>query len=84
VLRYSALLSGVVYGFVHNRSLKNEAADKAELKAYKTKAKLIEQAKREYATLHKKSEPKGDLSIDLEDNNADFAAFILKAVEKLE
>ncbi|KAK9900877.1 hypothetical protein P389DRAFT_166382 [Cystobasidium minutum MCA 4210] len=49
VVRYTALFSGIVYGFVHNRTLYKEAEDKKAKAAIKQRESWIEQAKKEYA-----------------------------------
>lgn len=49
VVRYTALLSGIVYGFVHNRTLHKEAEVKKANAAIKQRESWIEQAKKEYA-----------------------------------
>lgn len=49
VVRYTALFSGIVYGFVHNRTLYKEAEAKKANAAIKQRESWIEQAKKEYA-----------------------------------
>lgn len=83
VLRYTALASGIVYGAAHLYTLKNEAAAAKLQHAYDEKVKLIAEAKAAYAATLPKKET-SETSIDLEDPKADFAAFILGQVAKLE
>ncbi|KAL1963860.1 hypothetical protein VTN77DRAFT_7792 [Rasamsonia byssochlamydoides] len=84
VLRYSALVAGVVYGVWHQSSL-NTQARRAELdREYKHKEALIEQAKAEWrkktAPPEKKTE--GGLITDPEDSRFDLEAFLqAKAAE---
>ena len=54
VLRYSALIFGVFYGFLHQRTLNAEAREAHAKQEYKHKESLIQQAKMEWA---KKSMP---------------------------
>lgn len=55
VVRYTALLSGIVYGFVHNRTLAKEAEHKKANALLKQKESWIEQAKKEYAAKNSNS-----------------------------
>jgi F-type H+-transporting ATP synthase subunit e len=48
-VRYTALISGIAYGFLHNRTLYKEAEDKKAKAAIKQRESWIEQAKKEYA-----------------------------------
>ena len=54
VLRYSALLFGIFYGFQHQRSLDSAAAQSHKAHEYQKKTDLIEKAKLEWK---KKSMP---------------------------
>lgn len=80
VLRYGALVTGVLYGFTHDLSLKAEGAKKKEEAEYQKKVKLIEEAKAEYKKLNP---PQASSSFNLEDPNLDFAKAIESTVESL-
>ncbi|KAL1986903.1 hypothetical protein VTN96DRAFT_5320 [Rasamsonia emersonii] len=86
VLRYSALVAGLVYGLWHQSSL-NAQAKRAEIeREYKHKESLIEQAKAEWrkktAPPEQKTETAG-LITDPEDSRFDLEAFLqAKAAEK--
>lgn len=83
VLRYSALGAGVVYGFVHRRSLGNAEEQKQVLAKFKEEEKLIKQAKAEYAKLNPKVvSPSG--SINWEDPNLDFGQALESLIAKLD
>ncbi|GAV26959.1 hypothetical protein PMKS-000420 [Pichia membranifaciens] len=80
VFRYGALVTGVLYGFTHDLSLKAAGEKKKEEAEYQKKIKLIEDAKAEYKKLNP---PKASAGFDLEDPNLDFAKAIESAVESL-
>lgn len=82
VLRWSALGAGVVYGFVHNSSLKSEAAAKKVADEFAKKETLIAQAKAEYAKLHPKTVAPAASSdvVDFDDPKFDLDAYINKAL----
>ncbi|KAJ5166594.1 uncharacterized protein N7482_005375 [Penicillium canariense] len=81
VLRYSALVAGLVYGVYHQSSL-NSSAKRTEIEhEYARKERLIEQAKAEWK---KKTQPKQETSTqssglitNFEDPNFDLEAFLL-------
>ncbi|VVT48379.1 uncharacterized protein SAPINGB_P001750 [Magnusiomyces paraingens] len=79
VFRWGALASGVVYGFFHNITLSNQAAEKKASAEYAHKEDLIKQAKAKYAELHPKPVSK-DGAVDFEDPNFDLADYISKAL----
>jgi ATP synthase E chain. len=59
VLRYSALVAGLIYGVSHQSSLNSQAKHAEIERDYKRKESLIQQAKAEWAKTHapaKKSE----------------------------
>ncbi|EJT51096.1 hypothetical protein A1Q1_07691 [Trichosporon asahii var. asahii CBS 2479] len=49
VIRYSALIFGVAYGFLHNRTLHKEAADQGLQNKLHKREELIAEAKRQFA-----------------------------------
>ncbi|KAI8325304.1 hypothetical protein GQ54DRAFT_6175 [Martensiomyces pterosporus] len=67
--RWAALGAGLSYGFVHARTLRNEASEKRIEADYAHKVALIEEAKKKYA---EKNAPKGgDVQFNFEDPNFD-------------
>lgn len=85
VLRYSALVAGLIYGVYHQSSL-NTKSKSAEIdREYKRKASLIEQAKAEWKKKTMPAEKKtesGGLITDPEDSRFDLEAFLTnKAAE---
>ena len=58
VLRYSALLFGIFYGFTHQRSLNSHAAAAKVQAEYKHKEDLIQKAKMEWKKKNMPSESK--------------------------
>ncbi|CAI7652380.1 unnamed protein product [Penicillium glandicola] len=78
VLRYSALVAGLVYGVYHQSSL-NSVTKRAEVEhEYARKERLIEQAKAEYK---KKTQPQQEtqtsgLITNFEDPKFDLEAFL--------
>lgn len=85
VLRWSALGAGVVYGFVHNRSLKSAAEAKKADNEYAQKEKLIAQAKAKYAELHPKpATPAASTgAVNFDDPKFDLDAYLTKALSSL-
>jgi F-type H+-transporting ATP synthase subunit e len=81
VLRYSALVVGIFYGFSHQRTITNTAHAAHVQSEYKKKESLIQKAKLEWA---KKTLPpsaktaEGDIISDPEDKNFDLEAFLTK------
>jgi len=85
VLRYSALVAGLIYGVYHQSSLSTKAKHAEIDREYKRKESLIEQAKAEWkkktVSMEKKSES-GGLITDPEDSRFDLEAFLTnKAAE---
>jgi len=85
VLRYSALVAGLIYGVYHQSSLSAKAKHAEIDREYKRKESLIEQAKAEWkkktVSMEKKSES-GGLITDPEDSRFDLEAFLTnKAAE---
>ncbi|KAG5365663.1 ATP synthase subunit e [Yarrowia sp. B02] len=80
VLRWSALGAGVVYGFVHNRTLYSEAEKKVADAKYKKQEKLIEQAKAEWARLHPApAAAAGGAELDITSDKFDIDAYLKQA-----
>ncbi|KAL2216341.1 ATP synthase E chain-domain-containing protein [Thermoascus aurantiacus ATCC 26904] len=79
VLRYSALVAGLVYGAYHQSSL-NAHAKAAEIeREYKRKEALIEQAKAEWRKKNAPPEQKaetGGIITDPEDSRFDLEAYL--------
>ncbi|KAJ6013975.1 hypothetical protein N7540_008566 [Penicillium herquei] len=85
VLRYSALVAGLVYGVYHQSTL-NSAAKRAEIEhEYTRKERLIEQAKAEWKKRSQPQETKTQASgliTDFENPKFDLEAFLqAKAAE---
>ncbi|KAL2004950.1 hypothetical protein VTN00DRAFT_2800 [Thermoascus crustaceus] len=85
VLRYSALVAGLVYGAYHQSTI-NSHAKAAEIeREYKRKEALIEQAKQEWKkkTAPQEQKPEaGGIITDPEDSRFDLEAFLnAKAAE---
>ncbi|OQD78605.1 hypothetical protein PENDEC_c001G04958 [Penicillium decumbens] len=84
VLRYSALVAGIVYGVYHQSSL-NSTAKRTEIEhEYARKERLIEQAKAEWKKKTQpqetKQQPSG-LITDPENPKFDLEAFLQNAAE---
>ncbi|KLT43127.1 hypothetical protein CC85DRAFT_301720 [Cutaneotrichosporon oleaginosum] len=69
VVRYSALLAGLAYGFLHNRTVQKEGQEAAA-----RREQLIADAKK--AWIAKKNAPKTDLITDPEDPKFDLEKVI--------
>ncbi|KAL4944343.1 hypothetical protein BDV06DRAFT_220393 [Aspergillus oleicola] len=83
VLRYSALVAGLVYGFYHQSSISSTARRAEADREYARQERLIEQAKAEWK---KKTQPQdtktSGVITDPEDPKFDLEAFLkLKAGE---
>ncbi|AOW06277.1 ATP synthase E chain-domain-containing protein [Yarrowia lipolytica] len=76
VLRWSALGAGVVYGFVHNRTLYSQAEKKVADAKFKKQEKLIEQAKAEWARLHPAPVASTGVVTDISDDKFDIEAYL--------
>ncbi|RAL07426.1 ATP synthase subunit e [Aspergillus homomorphus CBS 101889] len=84
VLRYSALITGLVYGFYHQSSLTSAAKHAEAEREYARQERLIEQAKAEWKkkTAPKDSKTNNGVITDPEDSRFDLEAFLkLKAGE---
>lgn len=84
VLRWSALAGGVVYGFVHNRTLASAAQEKKAATEWERKLKLIDEAKAKWAAQNKKPEAAAGAEQDINDPNFDVEKFINQALAKAE
>ncbi|CAL5868626.1 uncharacterized protein PFLUO_LOCUS2853 [Penicillium psychrofluorescens] len=84
VLRYSALVAGLVYG-VYRQSSLNSTAKRAEIEhEYARKERLIEQAKAEWKkkTMPQESKPQASgLITNFEDPKFDLEAFLKAKAE---
>ncbi|KAF9894246.1 hypothetical protein FE257_007748 [Aspergillus nanangensis] len=83
VLRYSALVAGLVYGVYHQSSITSSAKQADAQREYARQERLIEQAKAEWK---KKTAPKdttqSGIITDPEDSRFDLEAFLkMKAGE---
>ncbi|KAL2414744.1 hypothetical protein ABEF95_017217 [Exophiala dermatitidis] len=81
VLRYSALVAGVFYGFYHQRTIYARNAEAHAQAEYQHKLELIEKAKKEWAkkTLPPQSKTSGgDIITDPNDKNFDLEAYLTK------
>ncbi|OOF96309.1 hypothetical protein BO94DRAFT_539163 [Aspergillus sclerotioniger CBS 115572] len=83
VLRYSALVAGLVYGFYHQSSITSSAKHAEAEREYARQERLIQQAKAEW---QKKTAPKdtqnSGVITDPEDSRFDLEAYLkLKAGE---
>ncbi|OKL56792.1 hypothetical protein UA08_07791 [Talaromyces atroroseus] len=85
VLRYSALVGGLFYGFLHQGTLTSQAKLAEQEREYKHKESLIQKAKAEWAKQHAPpvDYSKTGLVTDPEDPRFDLEKFIIaKAEEK--
>ncbi|EXJ77980.1 hypothetical protein A1O3_09139 [Capronia epimyces CBS 606.96] len=81
VLRYSALLAGIFYGFSHQRTITARTAAAHEQAEYQHKLDLIEKAKLEWAKKTLPPQAKtagGDIITDPNDKNFDLEAYLTK------
>ncbi|KIW92422.1 uncharacterized protein Z519_07406 [Cladophialophora bantiana CBS 173.52] len=81
VLRWSALIAGIFYGFSHQRTITARTAAAHEKAEYEHKAELIQKAKLEWAkkTLPPQSKTaSGDIITDPNDKNFDLEAYLTK------
>jgi len=79
VLRYSALIFGVFYGFTHKRTVVTNAETAKAQAEYKHKESLIEKAKAEWAKKNLPASAKtegGDIISDPMDKNFDLEAYL--------
>ncbi|KAF8467765.1 ATP synthase E chain-domain-containing protein [Kalaharituber pfeilii] len=79
VLRYTALGAGIVYGFLHQRTIYNRAEKAKDAAEYAHKEALIRQAKAEWANRHSPKSTSGVIT-DPNDSRFDLEAF-LKSIE---
>ncbi|KAL6250649.1 F1F0 ATP synthase subunit e, mitochondrial [Rhinocladiella similis] len=81
VLRWSALVAGIFYGFSHQRTITaNTAAAHAQAE-YQHKVDLIQKAKAEWAKKNLPPQAKtasGDIITDPNDKNFDLEAYLTK------
>lgn len=85
VLRYSALGAGILYGAVHRYNLESAASQEEKQAKFNQEAKLIREAKAEYAKLHApKKQESSVTSVNFEDPNVDFGKVLESLVQKLE
>jgi len=81
VLRYSALGAGVIYGFIHQRTIYTQAEKQKDSAEYAHKEALIRQAKAEWA---KRNPPKISTSgviTDPTDSRFDLEVFLQSIAE---
>ncbi|KAI9709250.1 MAG: hypothetical protein M1820_003370 [Bogoriella megaspora] len=81
VLRYSALVFGVFYGFSHQRSITSRDKKAADSREYNRQADLIAQAKAKWAEKSAPPESKksdGGIVTNPEDPNFDLEAYLNK------
>ncbi|KAJ9615030.1 F1F0 ATP synthase subunit e, mitochondrial [Cladophialophora chaetospira] len=81
VLRWSALVAGIFYGFSHQRTITANNAAAREKAAYNHKADLISKAKAEWAKKNLPPQAKtasGDIITDPNDKNFDLEAYLTK------
>ncbi|KAI9934446.1 hypothetical protein ASPWEDRAFT_175175 [Aspergillus wentii DTO 134E9] len=79
VLRYSALVTGLVYGVYHQSSLNSQTRRAETDREYARKERLIEQAKAEWKKKTSPQETKSQSSgliTDPEDSRFDLEAFL--------
>ncbi|KAF2229491.1 hypothetical protein EV356DRAFT_475327 [Viridothelium virens] len=79
VLRYSALVFGVFYGFTHQRSITSREKQDAVNREWQRKTDLIAQARAEYTKQHTPPESKtasGGLITNPEDPKFDLEAYL--------
>lgn len=85
VLRYSALGAGILYGAVHRYNLESASVQQEKQAKFAHEAKLIKQAKAEYAKLHApKNQGSSITQINFEDPNVDFGKVLESLVQKLD
>lgn len=85
VARWSVFTGGIVYGFLHNRTLVHEAAEYRESAAFKKQEKLIKEAKAEWLKLHPKPAPSTDGPVtDLDSPEFDPVKVIDWSIKNLE
>jgi len=85
VLRWSALVAGIFYGFSHQRTITSNLAASHEEKEYKHRAGLIQKAKAEWAKKNSPSQAKSsgsDIIEDTNDSKFDLGAYIDKYADK--
>lgn len=77
VLRWSAVVGGVAYGFVHNRTLNRNHQKEHVAAEFAAKQKVIDEAKQKWAALHAPKD--GGLITDVDDPNFD----LIKVIDQL-
>ncbi len=83
VLRYFALGSGLVYGFVHDKNLKSQGKREIEEQKAAHKQKLIDEAKKEWQLQHQVKIDKAG-KIDWESKDLDWGKAIEDTLKTLE
>ncbi|KAK5211942.1 F1F0 ATP synthase subunit e, mitochondrial [Exophiala xenobiotica] len=81
VLRWSALVAGIFYGFSHQRTITASNATAHAQAEYQHKADLIQKAKAEWAKKNLPPQSKtgsGDIITDPNDKNFDLEAYLTK------
>ncbi|KAJ9195489.1 hypothetical protein DTO166G4_3072 [Paecilomyces variotii] len=81
VLRYSALVAGLIYGFSHQSSLNSQAKHAEIEREYKRKESLIQQAKAEFAKKHAPADKKSEGPVTNPDDPRFDLEALLKSVE---
>ncbi|EAW20096.1 ATP synthase subunit e [Aspergillus novofumigatus IBT 16806] len=84
VLRYSALVAGLIYGVYHQNSITAQAKQAEADREYARKERLIQQAKAEWKkkTAPKDTKAESGVITDPEDSRFDLEAFLkMKAGE---
>lgn len=85
VARWSVFSVGIAYGFLHNRTLANRAAERHEAAAFKRQSKLVEEAKKEWLKLHPKPVASSDSPVtDLESPDFDPVKLIDWKIKQLD
>lgn len=84
VLKWGALGGGVVYGFMHNRTLAKNTESKRFNDEWARKEKLIEEAKAKYAELNKPKDTGNGPVTNPDDPNFDAEKLIDHAIKQLD
>ncbi|OCT49417.1 ATP synthase subunit e, mitochondrial [Cladophialophora carrionii] len=78
VLRWSALVAGIFYGFTHQRTITARNAAAHQKAEYDHKAELISKAKAEWAKKNLPPQSKTASGDDPNDKNFDLEAYLTK------
>ncbi|KAF2636384.1 hypothetical protein P280DRAFT_522323 [Massarina eburnea CBS 473.64] len=76
VIRWSALATGVFYGFSHQLSISARERAQAKQHEYQHKESLIQQAKAEWQKKQSPAQPASGAKADPKDPNADLNALL--------